>query len=266
MYDKVFLNPGILFIALLGGILPATFWLWFWLKEDKLHPEPRGLLILSFLVGMLAALLAFPPEKWVKDFVAPGGVICKLMNADCATLLLFWAIIEEVIKIIGIYLVALRTKYFDEPIDAVIYLITIALGFAALENTLFLFNPLGNGDVGATITLGEFRFIGATLLHVATSGMVGVALALTFYQKRSKRVAGALLALCGAIMLHTLFNFSIIISSLSKEGFLYEIFIGLWIFIIGILLICEKIKRMAPRSHVLYAHTGIVSGISSKII
>ena len=239
------------FLALLGGILPAIFWLWFWQKEDKLHPEPRGLIILAFLVGMLATAIAYPVEKYIAEHVQGSDF----------TLLALWAITEETLKFLGIYLVALRSKYFDEPIDAVIYFVTIALGFAALENAMFLFNPLGDGDALATILLGNYRFIGATLLHVAASGLIGVMLAFSFYDLRSKRVWSSLIGLVLAIALHTLFNFSIIIS----EGtYLYQIFVGLWIFVIGIILACEKIKMLAPRSHIEYPHTGIVINIPHK--
>ena len=239
------LTPTMVFFALLGGVLPAVFWLWFWLKEDDLHPEPRGLLILSFLVGMLATAIAYPTEQYIMKHFDVGSV----------GLLFLWAATEEMLKFTGIYLVALRSKYFDEPIDAVIYLITIALGFASLENAMFLINPLGGGDWSATIMLGDFRFIGATLLHVAASGLVGVVIALAFYMPTAKRHLVSALGLFGAVILHTLFNFSIIVS----EGvYLYEIFVCLWVFVLGILLICEKIKRMAPRSHSLYSHTGSI--------
>lgn len=249
------LTPTIIFLALLGGLIPAVFWLWFWLKEDRLHPEPRALIFLAFLAGMLATALAYPIEK----FIASGGTIfghefVRLQLGDL-TLLFLWAVTEEILKFAAIYIVALRTKYFDEPIDAVIYLITIALGFAALENTLFLFNPLGDGDALATILLGNFRFVGATLLHVVASAIVGVSFALVFYEARKKRILAGLIGLCLAIALHTLFNFSIIIT----EGqFLNQIFVGLWVMVIGILLLCERIKSMAPRSHVLFPHTGVV--------
>lgn len=239
------LTPTMVFFALLGGVLPAVFWLWFWLKEDDLHPEPRGLLILSFLVGMLATAIAYPTEQYIANHFDLGSM----------GLLFLWAAAEETLKFVGIYIVALRSKYFDEPIDAVIYLITIALGFASLENTMFLINPLATGDWAATVVLGDFRFIGATLLHVAASGMVGVVLALAFYMEHRKRYLVSLLGLLGAIILHTLFNFSIIVS----EGvYLYEIFVFLWVFVLGILFLCEKIKRMAPRSHVEYPQTGSI--------
>lgn len=240
---EFFTDPAVVFIALLGGILPATFWLWFWLKEDKLHPEPRGLIMLAFLVGMLATAIAFPIEKFIVEHVATDNV----------SLLFLWAVVEECLKFIGIFFVAIRTKYFDEPIDAVMYLITIALGFAALENAMFLFTPLNQGDGLASLILGQFRFIGATLLHVGASGIVGVAMAFAFYKPWQVRAVVTMLALSLAIALHTLFNFSIITSG---GEYLYGVFATLWAFILGILLACEKIKRMAPRSHVAYPHTG----------
>ncbi len=240
-----------LFIALLVGILPTVFWLWFWRHEDTLHPEPRGLILLAFLAGMLATTLAYPIEKYIATHVVANDFV----------LLSLWAVTEEVLKFVAIYIVALRTAYFDEPIDAVIYFITIALGFAALENAMFLFNPIGDGDALATILLGGFRFIGATLLHVAASASVGVLIAFAFYETRSERVIAGAIGLAIAIVLHTLFNFSIIITG---GEFLYQIFVGLWVFIVVIILFCERIKLMAPRSHVLYPHTGVVLNIPRK--
>ena len=88
----MFNDPKILILAFLGGVTPALLWLWFWLKEDKLHPEPRGLLILSFMVGMLATALAFPIEYFVVQHVPHNNL----------TLLSFWAVIEETLKFVGI--------------------------------------------------------------------------------------------------------------------------------------------------------------------
>lgn len=237
-------TPLALFFALLGGILPAVFWVWFWLKEDKLHPEPRGLIILAFLMGMFATACAYPIEKFIAENIT--GTL---------QLLFLWSFTEEVLKLLAMWTVLFHSKYFDEPIDAVVYFITIALGFASVENALFLFNPIGEGDAVATILLGNLRFVGATLLHVAASGIVGVALALAYYgSKRARRLA-MYGGLAGAIALHTVFNFSII---MSEGAYLYEVFIALWTLILGLLLVCEKIKRMAPRSHVDYPHTGLM--------
>ena len=227
------ITPTTIFLALLGGILPSIFWLWFWLKEDSLHPEPRNLIFLAFIGGMITTIIAFFIEKFIAGYE-------DLSNFS---LIFLWAVTEETLKFISIDIVALRTKYFDEPIDAVLYLVTVALGFAAVENAMFLFNPLQKGDFFASILLGDFRFIGASLLHVATSGVIGVAMGLSFYYARTKRILWMSVGLVSAIALHTAFNFSII----KSEGTaIYQIFAILWVFIIGILLVSERIKRMAP--------------------
>ena len=70
----------------------------------------------------------------------------------------------------------------DEPIDAVIYMITVALGFSALENALFLSNLISTSSFAQSIITGNSRFLGATLLHVASSAAVGVMIGLSYYK------------------------------------------------------------------------------------
>jgi len=56
--------------AAAGGILPALAWLWFWRREDSKNPEPRRLIALAFLVGMLTVALVIPVEKFVAPYLA----------------------------------------------------------------------------------------------------------------------------------------------------------------------------------------------------
>ncbi|MBU1159880.1 PrsW family intramembrane metalloprotease, partial [Patescibacteria group bacterium] len=124
-------------LAFLAGFLPPLIWLWFWLKKDP-HPEPRSILILTFLGGMLSVLIAFVLEYAVNIFKESFS-IKETVSAAAITLFL-WAIIEETVKYLSARLTALKRISFDEPVDAIIYMVTAALGFAALENVLFLFN------------------------------------------------------------------------------------------------------------------------------
>src|SRR5680860_650469 len=52
-------DPKIWMIAFVGGILPSILWLWFWLKEDRRNPEPKTLLTIIFIMGMLTGHLRF---------------------------------------------------------------------------------------------------------------------------------------------------------------------------------------------------------------
>ncbi len=232
------LTPATVFLALVGGILPALFWLWFWLQEDNLHPEPRRLLLFAFLLGMAATALSYPLEMWA-DTHMPGFTPQKF---------LIWAIIEEGLKWLGIIFLITHTRFFDEPIDAVMYTVTGALGFAALENAMFLIAPLGTGDHLAALRIENFRFIGATLLHVSASAIPGIVIATMFFHKKSPWFYG-FLGLLGAIALHTAFNVSIMESAGNN---IYMIFLTLWGVVLGILYCCEKIKRMHPTSEEVF--------------
>lgn len=221
-----------LFFALLGGILPALLWLWFWLKEDR-HPEPRGLIFLTFVVGMILVPLVIPPQKFAISYLSGTFLIIA------------WATIEELFKYFGAYFTVLKRRAMNEPIDAMIYMITIALGFSALENTLFLLNPLSDGSIVEGILTGNLRFFGATLLHVLASATIGAAIALSFY--KSPRVKRHFLwfGIILAITLHALFNLFIINSSGDKILF---IFLGVWLGILVLILFFEKIKRIRKPS------------------
>jgi len=150
-----------LLFSLLGGILPPLFWLWFWLKEDRLHPEPRRLLMLTFLGGMLMVALALLLEQFTVFVFRTSGIINAL---DGFLILFFWAGAEEISKYLAASKIALNKKEYDEPVDALIYMITAALGFAAIENILVLFQAIPNG-ANAAVQIWLLRFVGATLLH-----------------------------------------------------------------------------------------------------
>jgi RsiW-degrading membrane proteinase PrsW (M82 family) len=218
-------------IAFLSGVLPALLWLFFWLLEDRCEPEPKRYIFFCFLLGGVAVL----PVYYIEVFAANTGLTGAL-------LLLAWAATEEVVKFGVAYAVALRSYVFDEPIDAVIYMVTAALGFSAIENALFVMGPLGQGEILKTIVTGDMRFIGAMLLHTLSSATIGLSLAITFRQKVWVRRLAALLGVILAISLHTLFNFFILGSG---GGVTFWIFLIIWFGIIAALLFVERIKEPA---------------------
>lgn len=219
-------------IAFLCGLIPALFWLWFWLREDKAKPEPLLLIAITFIAGMAVVPLALPLQKYAID----------LYNGT--ELIFVWVVIEELLKYAVALVIILWNRAVDEPIDMVIYMVTLALGFAALENALFVLNPLIAGDYLNSTLTGSFRFLGATLLHVLASGTVGVFLAFTFYQKTWIKLLFGMLGLCLAIVLHALFNFFIM--DASGETIL-GVFLFVWFGIIILFLLFEKIKLLDRR-------------------
>ena len=221
-----------LLYALLGGVLPALIWLAFWLREDYKNPEPRRLILRTFLLGMGAVILVLPFQKMVDDWL-PGMTLGAII---------LWAILEELFKFLAAYAGGLRTRDDNEPIDAIIYMVTAALGFVALENTLFIFGPLAGKDVVQSFITGNLRFIGASLLHVVSSGLIGASLAFSFYKSQLRRFTKTTQALLVAIIFHTCFN--IVIIYFGKTGTLIS-FTGVWVGVVYLLWTFERAKRIA---------------------
>jgi len=220
-------------IAFIAGLIPAIFWVWFWVREDRAHPEPLFMLILAFIAGMAVVPIALPLQELAMDIYQGDNRI------------LVWVVIEETLKYSLALGLVLWHREVDEPIDMVIYMIVIALGFAALENALFLYNPLVMGDYMQSLLTGGFRFLGATLLHVLASATVGIFLAFTYYKPKIVQVAAGTAGLCVAIVLHYFFN--VFIMDASGETIL-SVFLFVWLGIIILFLLFEKIKQL-QRAH-----------------
>jgi protease PrsW len=222
-------SPLIL-IAFLGGVVPALLWLFFWLMEDRCEPEPKRYIFFVFIVGGLMVLPVYFIERAAMGY------------AEGALLLFLWASTEEIFKFLAAYMIALRAHVYDEPLDAVVYLVTAALGFSAVENILFLMGPLKDGEVVRSIVTGDLRFIGATLLHTLSSATIGLALAFAYYKSMSIRRMSVIVGVILATTLHTLFNFFILGQGGSAT---FWVFLFIWLGIIGTLLFIERIKQPA---------------------
>ncbi len=217
-------------LAFLLGLIPALIWLWFWLKEDT-HPEPHKMLTLSFVGGMVTVLFVLPLQRLVYNHL--GG--------DEFWSFSLWASIEEVMKFVFIYFIALRNKVTDEPVDDMIYLIVGALGFVTLENTLFLVDPIREGNLMGTIINGNLRFIGASLLHIMSSATIGIFMGLSFYKPIFERRVYTLVGIMVAIVLHTSFNLFILNGAPENIFFIFGM---VWLSIVVLLLLFEKVKHI----------------------
>ena len=217
--------------AILGGVVPAIFWLWFWLhEEDKKNPEPIGLVALTFFVGGMSVILAIGLEKLTQE-----------VFADKSLQIVLWAGIEEIVKYLAVLVIIRGSTDVNEPIDYPMYFIACALGFAAIENVLFLLHPLANSGTVVGALTGNLRFLGSTLLHAIASSMIGSALGLSYYRGWFAKKTYLLIGIVSAIALHSLFNFFIMKGS--GENFL-QVFGFLWVVAIINILIFEKLKRM----------------------
>jgi len=227
----MFHDPKTLLIAFLGGVIPALIWLWFWLREDKRKTESKSLLTILFILGMIGVIVVLPIQKFIQSHV--GAETWQLV---------LWASAEELIKYTAVMLILYKTNYIDEPLDWPIYFITVALGFAALENMLFLIEPVSQSNSIVGLLTGQLRFMGSTLLHAIATGTIGIAFGLSFYMKGQRRIIYVLGGIFIAITLHSVFNFFIMKNN--GSDFL-KVYAFLWVVTIIVMLLFEKLRRMS---------------------
>jgi RsiW-degrading membrane proteinase PrsW (M82 family) len=283
-------ETNILFFSLLGGIIPALFWLWFWIREDRLKPEPKLSLLSSFIGGIIAVLLALFFELVVYYLLVDASTSISTKSPEIFWLPLqqfsekynlitlqenFWPraqvffnnlsptilydtdikkiflvvitapIIEEILKLSLAYSICLRKKVNDEPIDAAIYMITTALGFAAVETALILTGPLANGQIIDTLIAGNFRSIGPMLIHLISSAILGIFMGFAFYKSKFKKFLYLISGLIIAIILHSLFNLFIVLNETTNNiTFFWLACFGTWFLVIILLIFFEKVKKV----------------------
>jgi RsiW-degrading membrane proteinase PrsW (M82 family) len=199
------------------ALLPSIISLFFYLRKDS-HPESNKMILTVFFYGMAAAVIAAVIEI-IADKIATYSVINIRVHSNYFPIIIFIlyhilviGLVEELAKFFVVKQKVIKNKEFDEPLDAMLYMIIAALGFAALENLLYLYPVLvpNSGLIlkDAALVAG-FRFIGATFLHALASGVVGFFLAYSICFPKKKW----LLLITGIIIasvLHGLFNISII--------------------------------------------------------
>lgn len=222
------------FIAIILGILPSIIWLAFYLKKD-IHPEPKKWLVLIFLSGMAAAPLAAIVENqaggFLKSLNFSSSVFFNSLAQNIAIVFIGAAAIEEFFKYLTVRLAMKHNPVFDEPEDAMIYMIVAALGFAAVENILIMnsFAPVFFFDPSQPLFILSLRFIGATFLHTLSSAIVGFYYALSLCKNDVRSSSPRFLILKGfdiAILLHGIFNyFIIVLNEISAIYFSIPLFI-----------------------------------------
>jgi len=220
---------------LLLGLLPSLIWLSFYLRKDK-HPEPNSLIITMFVWGMLLAPLAIVLELVLIWLMTPSSNPLDLLSVGQSTVLwkillaatLIPAIVEECLKYSSVRFRIIRNSEFDEPTDAMLYCIIVGLGFAAVENLLILFK-ISFPDFGQALGTIALRFVGATLVHALSGGIVGYWLSQGILNpaKRKKLIA---VGLSLAIIFHTCYNYLIVAAANNGEP-------NLIFFIVALLLI-----------------------------
>ena len=201
---------GTILLAL--AVLPVILLLRYIYKKDKYEKEPLGLLLLSFVGGMMSIpMVLFLAIPTVESFYYSESVFYSAF-VDAA-------FVEELCKFIVLFVLIWWNKNFNEYMDGIVYAVFVGLGFACIENILYVFGGgIGTGIVRALLSVpGHFLFAVA----------MGYFFALAKFEKKG-RLWYLFLSLFVPILFHGLFDYLLMINDNIPE-FLSAIILMLFI-------------------------------------
>jgi RsiW-degrading membrane proteinase PrsW (M82 family) len=189
--------PLILLIVALG-LAPGLFWLFFFLRKDRLEPEPARYVIGMYFWGLLpaiAALLVQTPLSCLLPWFLMPILVAPVTEELFKFFFLVWAL----------RLFSGFRKEFDEPMDGIVYAAAVALGFASLENIGYLAIASLQDRLTTVFVLRALLSVPA---HVLFSGMWGYALGMSRCAalKRDKKEDSLLWGVILAVFFHGIFN------------------------------------------------------------
>ncbi|MCR5372474.1 MAG: PrsW family intramembrane metalloprotease [Solobacterium sp.] len=122
-----------------AAVIPAVFLMLYTYSMDKADKEPAGLLVKLILCGCLAGLPAYLLETVMQDVILPQ-IPFHSYTAYYAVLAFGIGLIEEGCKYFFLHRVTWDNPAFNYRFDGLIYAVFVSLGFAALENVLYIYS------------------------------------------------------------------------------------------------------------------------------
>jgi RsiW-degrading membrane proteinase PrsW (M82 family) len=215
-----------LIVISLAPVLIIAGYIYF---RDKYEKEPIRLLLLALLGGGLTVIPILFVEMFLHRFtVLFPGLLSSAWNAFVVA-----GFTEELFKFLALYLLFWKSPEFNEKFDGIVYAVFISLGFAAVENVLYVLQ----GGIGT----GVIRAITAVPAHAIFGIIMGFYFGLArFYEKQQHKLK--LKALAYPIILHGIYNFIIMtgIQWLTGVFFLFVIIL----FIFGL----RRVKHLSDQS------------------
>lgn len=223
-------------LLLLASLAPVFIILFYIYFRDKYEKEPFGLLVKSLLAGVLIVLPVLFAERLLMALMPP---LDKVGTAAYHAFVVA-GFTEEVFKFLALYLLVWRSPSFNEKFDGIVYSVFVSLGFAAVENVLYVMDGgMQTAMVRALTAVPAHALFGVTMGYY-----LGVA---HMYEELKKPYL--LRALFFPILLHGIYDFILMV----EIGWLLLLFIP---YVIGLYLLGMKKMNLLSDSSVFKPPAG----------
>lgn len=127
-------------LLIIAALAPVAVLLWQILRRDAANPEPPRMLAKAFLYGMISTAVTFvllPFTETLGDLIVLNDTALSVAFKQA---FFSAALPEEGAKLLMLWLLLRNNPYFDERFDGIVYAVCVGMGFAAVENVLYLFS------------------------------------------------------------------------------------------------------------------------------
>ena len=200
----------IISLFLLTVLLPALFWWYFFIFQDRAEPEPRNLLIQTFFLGLGVAILTAATELALINIFFPEQYEIIMNSMDSFSklglfLLILAGVVEEFIKFLAIREFIYSKKDFNQINDGVFYTVALAIGFIIMENSIYFYSLYPGEITDSFIYSIVVRGLATTLMHITCAVIIGYAFGrMKFTPHHSRFIITRALTL--VIIFHVTFN------------------------------------------------------------
>ncbi|MDO4976409.1 MAG: PrsW family glutamic-type intramembrane protease [Eubacteriales bacterium] len=184
------------------ALLPPIVLLVYVYKKDKVEKEPKRLVVKTFLLGIFSIIPTIIVEELLTKLLNPWTPQHSLIGLAIHTFIGI-AIVEEFFKMMACKISVWKNKEFNYTFDGVVYAVAAALGFAALENLMYVFEfGMGNAIARAFMSIP-----GHAIFGVFMGINLGLAKLYETNGQRGKARAFKVRALIIPTILHGLYDF-----------------------------------------------------------
>ncbi len=206
------MNEYILYLS----FIPAILWILFFYHQDKYEKEPIKLVAITFLAGCLSVIPAL-----VVELVLEKAITFNLPFSPFRILVMMIMVgfTEEICKFIAVKKAAYDTPDFNEPMDGIVYSVTAAMGFAFVENIMYMLKFRATSGLLGAYSIGVLRALYSMFAHATFGVIMGSYLGRAKFEK-DKTISLFVKGIVLAALVHTLFNFTLAINNNALGVFL----------------------------------------------
>lgn len=191
----------LLLLSILPGFLIVAYIYW----RDRHAKEPLWYLSICFLFGMLSTYPAIKMEEFgIRDLGIYNTVGDPFMTFTFTFAVIAFS--EEFVKYVFLRYYIFPKEVFDEPMDGIVYAVMIGMGFATLENILYI--VIRTTDVQIAFQIGLLRMVTAVPGHAIFAILMGYFVGLAKVSDQGGNWF-LVMGLMSAILLHGLYDFFI---------------------------------------------------------